>query len=91
MEAFETLKAKLESLPVLALPRRDRKMFVDTDDFDRQGGCVLVQVHYQKSVYSIGYWSRTPTPVETRYDTTKRKCPAVVWAMPILHPCLERN
>lgn len=31
MEVFETLKAKLVSPPLLALPYRDGKMYVDTD------------------------------------------------------------
>lgn len=78
MEAYETSNAKVSSPLELALPRRDGKMFVDTDACGRQIGRVLLQVQPDKSVRPIGYWSRTKTPAETRYETTHGECLAVV-------------
>lgn len=64
-------------------------MFVDIDACDRKVGCVILKVKPVKSVGFIGYWSRTLTLAETRYDTTKCECLAVVWSMLILRLYLE--
>ena len=58
MAAFEKLKEKLASPPVLALPRNDLPYVVDTDACDKQIGCVLQQKYPDKTIRPIGYFSR---------------------------------
>lgn len=82
-------KYKLSSPPYLELPRCNRIMFINTNAYDCQVGCVLLKQQPDKSVRHIGYWSHTLAPVKMRYGTTKRECLAVVWEMLILSPYLE--
>jgi RNase H-like domain found in reverse transcriptase len=88
-QAFEALRQKLLSPPVLALPRRDGHLWLDTDASDAQLGCCLV--HEQPSVPAIplGYWSRTLSTAERNYSTTEKECLAIVWAVTHLRPYLE--
>lgn len=43
LKAFETVKEKMKSLPVLALPRADKTYMLNTDPSAYQLGCTLVQ------------------------------------------------
>jgi len=88
-EAFDTLKMRLISPPVIALPRGTGKYTVDTDACDRQVGCVLLQEQLTGPDRPIGYWSRSLTSAEAAYDTTERECLAVVWAVTMLEPYLQ--
>ena len=89
-KAFNELKTKLTSPPVLALPRLGHQYTVETDACATQVGCVLLQDQPgEKYPKPIGYWSRTLTAAEKNYDTTQRECLAVVWAVLTLRPYLE--
>ena len=91
MEAFETLKQCLTTAPILRLPRADLPFSVDTDASDYQVGCALMQLHEDNVRYPVGYWSRTLSPAEKNYSASERECLAVVWALRILRPYLERT
>ena len=79
--AFEELKRRLLSPPVLALPRYERKYTLDTDACRHQVGCALLQEQREGGTRPIGYWSRALTEAERNYTTTEKKCLAVVWSI----------
>ena len=89
LSAMKDLQDKLITPPVLALPRPNGRITIDTDACAYQVGCVLLQEQEDQTVKPIGYWSRSLTDAERRYDTTQRECLAVVWAILLLRPYLE--
>ena len=89
--AFEMLKEALTSPPILKLPRTDLEYSVDTDACDYQVGCSLFQTHADGVRHPIGFWSRSLTAAERNYSTGERECLAVIWAVQILRPYLERK
>ena len=56
--AFEELKKKLTTPPILAFPRFDREFLLATDASDSAIGAVLSQVHDNGTEKVIAYWSR---------------------------------
>ena len=89
LRAFETLKERLTSPPVLALPKIGRPYVVDTDASAYQLGCALLQQQDVDVWKPVGYWSYTLTDTERDYSPTERECYAVVWAVTTLRPYLE--
>jgi len=87
--AFEYLKERFTSTPILALPRREGLFILDTDAWAVQVGCTLLQKQPDKSILPVGYYSRGLIPSEKIYSTTDRECLAVVWACFLLRPYLE--
>ena len=90
-KAFKSLKSKLVNPPILALPRSEGKFTLDTDACDTQVGCVLLQDQPDGHARPIGYWSRKLTKAEQAYTTTERECLAIVWAVTLLRPYLDRT
>lgn len=90
-KAFAMLRDALISPPVLALPRPALPFTVDTDASDYQIGCALMQEHEDGIRYPIGFWSRSLAPAERNYSASEKECLAVVWAVQILRPYLERK
>ena len=80
LEAFECLKERLASTPILALPRRAGLCIQDTVACAVQIGCNLLQQKTDKSIVPVGYYSRGLILVEKNYSTTDREFLAVVWA-----------
>ena len=92
VEAFETLKRKLISPPVLALPKRGRPYMIDTDASAYQLGATLLQQQdpsKPKEWVPVGYWSKTLNSAEQNYSATERECYSVVWAVTTLRPYIE--
>lgn len=89
LEAFETLKLRLISPPVLALPRPDRPYLIDTDASAYQLGCTLLQEQEPDQWSPVGYWSYSLNSAERNYSATERECFAVVWAITSLRPYIE--
>ena len=76
--AFDKLKQKLTSAPVLAFPTRDGIFVLDTDASDLAIGAVLSQL--QGGVEKvIAYGSRTLTKSERNYCATRRELLALVY------------
>ena len=88
-DAFETLKKRLTSTPILALPRADGAYVVDTDASDFQVGLVLTQEQPDKTYKPVGYWSRPIEGAEKNYSTTEKECLAVVLDIFMLRPYLQ--
>ena len=89
--AFDTLRERLLSPPILALPRAEGHYFLDTDASATQLGCCLRQTQPDGATLPLGFWSRSLNPAERNYSTTEKECLAIVWAVTHLRPYLERQ
>jgi len=76
-EAFEELKQRLISGPILALPVNEGTYILDTDASDIGLGAVLSQQQAQEEKV-IAYASRTMGKAEQKYETTRKELLAVV-------------
>jgi hypothetical protein len=59
IDAFESLRTKLLSPPILALTRSAGRLWLDTDASDGQLGCCLLQEQPDVSTLPLGYCSTT--------------------------------
>ena len=62
--AFQELKARLTSPPILALPKANRPYMIDTDASAYAVGAVLLKQQDEDDVTlraTTGYWSKTLT------------------------------
>ena len=75
--AFETLKQKLTSAPIVSLPREEGEYQLDTDASGWTIGAVLSQVQ-DGHERVISYASRLYTAAEKNYCTTRQELLAVV-------------
>ena len=75
--AFEELKQRLTSGPILALPENEGTYVLDTDASDFGLGAVLSQ-QQAKGEKVIAYASRTMVKAEQKYETTRKELLAVV-------------
>jgi hypothetical protein len=91
LDAFNTLRDKLLSPPVLAPPRATGKLWLDTDTSDGELGTCHLQEHPNGQTLPLGYWSRTLNPAERNYSTTEKEFLAIVWAVTHRRPYLEGN
>ena len=91
-KAFETLKARLISPAILALPKAGRPYMIDTNASAYQLGATLLQQQDEgkpNGWVPIGYASKTLTDTERNYSTTERECYSVVWSVTTLCPYIE--
>jgi len=79
-KAFEELKKRITSQPVLALPRREGKFRVETDMSGHAIGGVLSQEQEGKWK-PIAFLSRTIQPVERNYEIYDKELLAIVEAL----------
>ena len=86
--AFDSLKNRLCSAPILSYPRRDRDFVLDCDASDDAAGAVLTQVDGQGQEVVVQYASYTFTGAERRWPTMEKEAYAVVWAMGVFRPYL---
>ena len=76
--AFDELRRRLTSTPVLAYPNFTRQFILDTDASDTGIGAVLSQVDDEGRERVVAYGSRLLTKPERRYCVTRRELLAVV-------------
>ena len=79
-KAFEELKEKITSQPVLALLRREGKFRVETDALGHAIGGVLSQEQDGKWK-PIAFLSRTMQPAERNYEIYDKELLAIVEAL----------
>jgi transposase InsO family protein len=79
-QAFKTLKDKLTTAPVLAMPSNDGQYVLDTDASDIGLGAVLSQIQDGEERV-IAYASRTISKPERNYETTRKELLAVVFGL----------
>jgi RNase H-like domain found in reverse transcriptase len=87
--SFETLRDCSLNPPILALPKAEGKLTLDTDASSDKIGCCLFQEHQDGDKHPLGFWSRGLTSAEKHYSTTEKECLAIVWAVLHLRPYLE--
>ena len=81
MSAFEVLKQRLTSPPVLAFPEFEAPFIVETDASSVAVGAVLAQKKEDGKVHPIQYASRTMTAAERNYSAYEREALAVIFAL----------
>ncbi|XP_050295859.1 uncharacterized protein LOC126735794 [Anthonomus grandis grandis] len=86
--AFNTIKEKLVSAPVLSCPDFDLPFIIQCDASDFGLGAVLYQVQGDEE-HAICFLSRSLTKNERRYSTTEKECLAVIFAIEKLRPYVE--
>jgi hypothetical protein len=87
-EAFETLKDKLISAPVLLLPDPTKPFTVTTDASDFAIGAVLTQDH-GRGEQPVAYESRKLSPAELNYPVHEKELLAIVHAIRLWRMYLE--
>ena len=80
-EAFEALKERLMTEPVLALPTDDGQYVLDTDASDHGLGAVLSNRTPSGEERVIAYASRRLQASELNYETTRKELLAVVYGL----------
>jgi predicted aspartyl protease len=78
--AFATLKEKLTSYPVLALPIDDGKYVIDTDASDHSVAAILHQ-EQEGVLRVIAYASRTLNAAERSYCATRKELLGVIFGL----------
>ena len=76
--AFDTLREKLVSPPILAYPDYTKEFILDTDASDVAVGAVLSQIQDDGTERVIAYASRVLSKSERRYSVTRRELLAMV-------------
>ncbi len=77
--AFQTLKQRLTSSPIMQTPDFSYSFILELDACEYGIGCVLTQ-EYDNKKYVIAYASRTLSSAERRYSSVEREALAIVWA-----------
>ncbi|KFD60666.1 hypothetical protein M514_27175 [Trichuris suis] len=86
-QAFQQLKQRLLSAPILRLPDFTKPFTLDVDASGEGIGAVLSQ-RYEDGEHPVAYASRALTKPERRYCATRRELLALVWACKHFRPYL---
>lgn len=86
--AFDTLKHKLTSAPIMRTPDFTEPFILEVDACEYGLGAVLTQ-EYEGKKFVIAYASRTLSAPERKYGATEREALAIVWATQHFRPYLE--
>ena len=81
-QAFDTLKHKLTTTPILLVPNPDLPWTIATDASDQAIGAILLQDH-GKGLQPIAYESRKLQPAELNYPVYEKETLAVIHALKI--------
>ena len=90
-EAFDTLKARITSEPILTQPDRDKQFELEVDASGFALGAVLLQRGDDGKRHPISYFSRTLTPAERNYDIYKRELMGVMEGLRAERPLLAHT
>ena len=73
--AFDTLKDKITSAPILTLPDNSRPYHVEADSSDFTTGAVLSQQNLEdKKWHPVAFLSKSLSPVERNYEIHNKEC-----------------
>ena len=90
-EAFETLKEKLMSAPVLALPDFSKRFILQTDASKEGVGSVLLQLDDAGREHPVAYYARALRSSERLWSTTDLESLALVESVRHFHTYLVTN
>ena len=79
--AFETLRTKLLTSPVLAYPEFNEDFTLETDASKHGLGAILSQYKEDQQLHPIAYASRSVSVTEANYGITDLETLAFVWAV----------
>ena len=79
-DAYNLLKEKVSSYPILKLPDFSRPFILRIDASNTGIGSVLMQ-KYDDSLFSIYYASKKLTEQEKKFSTIEKECLAIIWAV----------
>ena len=85
--AFNELKTKLTTAPILAFPKFDVQFTLTTDASNHGLGAILSQ-KYEGKEYVVAYASRVLHKAELNYSTIEKEALALVWAVGHFRPYL---
>uniref|UniRef100_A0A914ELC1 RNA-directed DNA polymerase n=1 Tax=Acrobeloides nanus TaxID=290746 RepID=A0A914ELC1_9BILA len=88
-EAFEDLKRRLTTAPVLAAPKFDREFIIDTDASSRGISAILVQKDDQGCEHPVAYASRSLSKAEAKYPSVESEALAIVFGTQHFRPYIE--
>lgn len=74
IDAFQDLKERLMTPPILALSRREQRYTLETDGCDHQIGRGFFQQQPDGVKHFVGYWSISLSAAEKAYFTTENEC-----------------
>jgi len=80
-KAFDTLKVKLSTEPVLATPNFEKPFLLQTDASKTGIGAVLSQLDDDCKEHPIFYLSRKMLSNELNYSVSEKECLAIVWSI----------
>ncbi len=83
--AFEDLKDKLVTSPILAKANLSKRFILETDASQHHVAAVLLQYDDEGLPRAIGYFSKKLKQAEVRYSATDREALAIVLACRQLH------
>lgn len=89
--AFDELKLKLVTTPVLAYPAFNKEFVLETDASIQGLGAVLFQVQSDEKLHTVAFASRALSPQERNYSITELETLAAVWAISHFHHCVYGN
>lgn len=90
-EAFDRLKSKLTSTPILVLPQMDKPFIVSTDASDSAIGFILGQTDSQNRERVIAYGGRALHKHERNWPIYEKECLALVEAIKQFRPYLSAS
>jgi len=80
--AFDNIKSKFSSAPVLVYPNRDLPFLVETDSSNFTIGAILSQTSSKDNkVYPVSFFSKSLTSAERNYPIYDKKLSAIVEAL----------
>ena len=80
-QAFDTLKSKLLTAPILAYPDFTRDFVLEIDICKQRLGAILSQLQDDSKLHPLAYTSHSLSPNEKNYAITELETLAVVWAI----------
>ena len=80
-QAFDTLKSKLLTAPILAYPDFTRDFVLETDASKQGLGAILSQLRDDSKLHPLAYASCSLSPSEKNYAIIELKTLAVVWTI----------
>ena len=95
-QAFDDLKERFTTAPILAHFHHQRRKMMETDASDLAKGGILSQLEPDKRWHPLAFYSKKFSPAEINYDIHDKEMSAIVdsfkqwehWLIGTLHPVL---